>query len=112
MILDGPTANRTAHVLGAERVDSLTLDGAQLVARAAELGVRRLRVIGKPESQLLSRVSESNISVILDPVSDVGRQELLYYLRAQAVSYSYHRHGNPTLLALSRLRQVLGVWSQ
>jgi RHH-type transcriptional regulator, proline utilization regulon repressor / proline dehydrogenase / delta 1-pyrroline-5-carboxylate dehydrogenase len=110
MILDGPGANRIAHVLGAERVDSLTLDSDGLVSRAEELGVRRLRVIGKPTTQLLGRLGNSNISALLDPVSDVGRQELLYYLRAQSISYSYHRHGNPHLAALSRLRDALGTW--
>lgn len=107
LVLAGKHAGRIGHILGTERSSSITGEGAHLVARAKELGVERLRVIGTPSSDLLKSAGESDITVIADPVSDVGRQELPLYLRSQSVSHTFHRHGNTSLYALSRLKAAL-----
>lgn len=107
LILAGEHAGRIGHVLGAERAGSLTGTGHELVAHARELGVERLRVIGDASSDLLRSAGDANLTVIADPVSDVGRQELPLYLRSQSISHAFHRHGNTSLYALSRLKSHL-----
>lgn len=109
-IIEGDHAARVGHILGKERSGSITEDGSSLVARAEQLGVERLRMVGRPTKELLEAASEANITVIADPVSDVGRQELLLYLRGQSVSHAFHRHGNTSVHALSRLKAALTTW--
>ena len=106
-LLAGEHAARIGHILGTQRSRSITGTGAQVVAQAKELGVERLRLIGNKNSELLESAASENITVIADPVSDVGRQELLLYLRSQSISHAFHRHGNTSLYGLSRLKTAL-----
>jgi RHH-type proline utilization regulon transcriptional repressor/proline dehydrogenase/delta 1-pyrroline-5-carboxylate dehydrogenase len=106
-ILAGDHAARIGHILGAERSGSVTLEGDALVTRAQALGLERLRLVGASSSELDKAACEANITVIRDPVSDVGRQELVLYLRSQSTSHAFHRHGNTSIHALSRLKRAL-----
>lgn len=106
-ILSGEHAARIGHILGAERSGSVTLGGDDLVARAKAAGAERLRLVGLPSTELEKAACEANITIIRDPVSDVGRQELVIYLRSQSVSHAFHRHGNTSVHALSRLKLAL-----
>jgi hypothetical protein len=109
-ILAGPKANRTAQLLGQVRADSFIVSGEDLVARAVDLNLERLRVIGKPDQELLAAAAKNKVTVITDAVSDIGRQELALFLESQSISFSAHRHGNLTLAGLSRLRDALDAW--
>lgn len=109
-ILAGPTANRTAQLLGQVRAESFIESGEDLVARAVKLKLERLRVIGKANEELLMAAAKNKVTVITDAVSDVGRQELALFLKSQSISFSVHRHGNLTLAALSHLEEALDIW--
>ncbi len=64
------------------------------VAALAAGGYDRLRILGVPEPEMLRAAHEAGVSVIIEPVAPVGEVELPRWLREQAVSWSWHRHGN------------------
>lgn len=82
-----------------------------LLERAQKYHVTRLRVVGLTQPELTQGAAQRGISLLADPVSDAGRVELLPYLLSQSISFAYHRHGNTSLAALSRLKETLSVWS-
>ncbi len=112
MLLRGHGSTRTEQILGAERVGSITASGGEIVTRAKGLGAERLRVVGAPSDDLLQAAAEERLTVITDPVSDVGTQELLLYLRPQSISCAFHRHGNTSFYRLSRLKEALSYWER
>lgn len=66
-----------------------------LAVRLGELGVERVRVLGEPPSEVLRRVATaSGVYLATEPVTAVGRIELLHYIREQAISRTLHRFGN------------------
>ncbi len=107
LIVAGEDADRTRQVLGSEGIRSVTDHAAELAEHAKALGVERLRVIGTPPKELFDEANRQDLTVICDPVSDVGRQELALYLRSQCISYAHHRHGNTSFRRLSRLEEAL-----
>jgi RHH-type proline utilization regulon transcriptional repressor/proline dehydrogenase/delta 1-pyrroline-5-carboxylate dehydrogenase len=68
----------------------------QLVDAMCSGKVARLRYAGPNQVPLQIRVAAAkHLQYIADaPVSMQGRIELLWYLREQSISYSYHRYGN------------------
>lgn len=77
--------------LGAERYESETA----LAEHLAKTKAIRLRNLGPPLSkELLQLIHGRGLTCLNEPVSQSGLVELLYYLKEQAVSVSYHRYGN------------------
>ena len=74
--------------------------------------MEKLRVIGKANDELLATAAQAKITLITDPVSDVGRQELALYLRSQSICFSAHRHGNTSLARLSHIAECLDSFAQ
>ncbi len=54
----------------------------------------RVRILGEPEPELLAAAHEAGVSVIAEPVAPAAAVEVPRWLREQAVSWSWHRHGN------------------
>lgn len=74
--------------------EAATEDASAFADRLANLGVSRVRVIGKTEGELLSAAATANVHVADDPVVADGRIELQHYLREQSISRTRHRFGN------------------
>ena len=62
--------------------------------RLPELGVSRLRVIGKVDPSIRAVANRLGLHIADDPVTSNGRVELLHYLKEQSVSRTLHRYGN------------------
>jgi RHH-type proline utilization regulon transcriptional repressor/proline dehydrogenase/delta 1-pyrroline-5-carboxylate dehydrogenase len=65
-----------------------------LVARLESDGVGRLRCLGDLGDGLRAAATAAGVHCETSPVLANGRVELLRYLREQAQSIDYHRHGN------------------
>jgi RHH-type proline utilization regulon transcriptional repressor/proline dehydrogenase/delta 1-pyrroline-5-carboxylate dehydrogenase len=75
--------------------------GDACAARSGELV--RIRAVGQPEAQVAAAIEQAGGYYCADPVVQLGRLELLHYLREQSVSYRYHRHGNLAPARVARL---------
>lgn len=83
---------------------------SELIKTAHEGGVERLRIVGTAPDELFELAAQAGISVLADPFSDSGRQELHCYLQAQSISHSAHRHGNTSVAKLSHMESALDFW--
>ena len=83
---------------------------SELIKTAKQDGIERLRIVGTAPPELFEQAAEAGISMLADPFSDSGRQELHCYLQAQSISHSAHRHGNTSLAELSRMASALDYW--
>jgi RHH-type proline utilization regulon transcriptional repressor/proline dehydrogenase/delta 1-pyrroline-5-carboxylate dehydrogenase len=65
--------------------------------RAMALGTgtgARLRLLGKPEPDVLVAAAHHAVTVLDEPICSHGRVELVRWLREQVVTRSLHRYGN------------------
>ncbi|MDF2443643.1 MAG: RHH-type transcriptional regulator, proline utilization regulon repressor / proline dehydrogenase, partial [Subtercola sp.] len=72
---------------------------AEWLARASTLGTQRVRLIGGSRSALATAAGgRPDLAIYDNPVTSVGRLELLPFLHEQAVSITRHRFGAPSTL--------------
>ena len=85
-----------ARRCGVEVVLSNATDesAAEFAARLGGLDVQRVRVLGPVGAALRTAGRAAEIHQATDPVTSVGRIELLHYLREQTLSRTMHRYGN------------------
>ena len=85
-----------ARRCGVEVVLSNTADESapEFAARLGGLDVQRVRVLGAVGAALRTAGRAAEIHLATDPVTSVGRIELLHYLREQTISRTTHRYGN------------------
>lgn len=62
--------------------------------RLADFKASRIRVIGPVDPAVRDAANAAEVHLVDDPVTSVGRIELLHYLKEQAVSKTLHRYGN------------------
>jgi RHH-type proline utilization regulon transcriptional repressor/proline dehydrogenase/delta 1-pyrroline-5-carboxylate dehydrogenase len=62
--------------------------------RVADAHLARVRMIGSLEAGVAEAASAHGIHVVAGPVLELGRIELLHYVREQSISHRYHRHGH------------------
>ncbi|MGF1597549.1 MAG: proline dehydrogenase family protein [Acidimicrobiales bacterium] len=102
----GPRADPRAvrRVLAAAEVCGVTVvsseagaeSDAELMARVADAGIERVRVVGEVSERLRVEAAARAVHLADGPVTAEGRVELLHYLREQTVSRTLHRFGNVT----------------
>ncbi len=67
----------------------------EFAQRLDELGVERVRMLGETATiDLHEAANHAGVHLATEPVTAVGRIELLHYLREQSVSRTLHRFGN------------------
>lgn len=66
----------------------------EFVKRVQNGGIKRIRMISKPSSELYKASSISTCYLDTTPVLANGRIELLHFLREVSFSIDYHRYGN------------------
>jgi RHH-type proline utilization regulon transcriptional repressor/proline dehydrogenase/delta 1-pyrroline-5-carboxylate dehydrogenase len=79
---------------------TLTVESA--VSLATSLGTTasgpangaRLRLLGRPEPEILVAAAERGVTVLDEPMCSHGRVELVRWMREQVVTRSLHRYGN------------------
>jgi RHH-type transcriptional regulator, proline utilization regulon repressor / proline dehydrogenase / delta 1-pyrroline-5-carboxylate dehydrogenase len=79
---------------------TLTVESA--ASLATSLGTRssgraagaRLRLLGRPEPEVLAAAAEQGVTVLDEPMCSHGRVELVRWMREQVVTRSLHRYGN------------------
>ncbi|RFA10158.1 1-pyrroline-5-carboxylate dehydrogenase [Subtercola boreus] len=90
-------------VLGAATADALAVRverDEQWLARASTLRAQRVRLIGGSRSALADATGgRPDLAIYDNPVTSVGRLELLPFLHEQAVSITRHRFGAPSTLS-------------
>jgi RHH-type proline utilization regulon transcriptional repressor/proline dehydrogenase/delta 1-pyrroline-5-carboxylate dehydrogenase len=74
--------------------DSAAESAEEFAARLGELDVARVRVLGPVALELRTVARTVGVHLANEPVTSVGRIELLHYLREQTVSRTTHRYGN------------------
>ncbi len=67
---------------------------ADFASRLGGLGVERVRLLGRAESELREAAIAYGVYVADEPVVADGRRELLFYLHEQSISRTRHRYGN------------------
>ncbi|MGX5358473.1 bifunctional proline dehydrogenase/L-glutamate gamma-semialdehyde dehydrogenase [Kocuria sp. KH4] len=88
-----------ASVLTGRGVPVRVEDDAAWLARAAELGGGRVRLIGGDRARFIAATgSRPDVAVYAHPVTGAGRVEMLPFLHEQAVSITAHRFGTPNHL--------------
>ena len=81
-------------------VEVLEESGAALADRIRRLGGNpaaprpRLRLLGRPEPEVVSAAAGAGLTTLAEPVCSHGRIELPRWLREQSISRSLHRYGN------------------
>ncbi|MCH2109370.1 MAG: bifunctional proline dehydrogenase/L-glutamate gamma-semialdehyde dehydrogenase [Polyangiaceae bacterium] len=85
----------------------LRMRSRDLATQALSRGIERLRVVGELEAEAQAAAAAGDLSLVMDPVTDNGRQELAPFVSAQTISVAYHRHGNTSLTQLSSLEEVI-----
>jgi RHH-type proline utilization regulon transcriptional repressor/proline dehydrogenase/delta 1-pyrroline-5-carboxylate dehydrogenase len=74
-------------------VESAASLAASLAGTASAPAVR-LRLIGRPEPEVLAAAAEHAVTVVDEPICSHGRIELLRWTREQVMTRSLHRYGN------------------
>ena len=87
------SARRRHHGGAPPPVSSTVESAAALAASFPAVDGGRLRVVGKPEPEVLAAASELALTVVDEPVCSHGRIELVRWLREQVVTRSLHRYG-------------------
>jgi RHH-type proline utilization regulon transcriptional repressor/proline dehydrogenase/delta 1-pyrroline-5-carboxylate dehydrogenase len=77
-------------------VDVEVVDAAEVIDRAGEAGVDKVRLLGEVADAVRLAALDSGRWVDDIPVASDPRREVLRWAREQAVSESLHRHGNVT----------------
>ena len=73
---------------------SVTVESAaSLAASLSGVDGARLRLVGKPESEVVAAAAEQALTVMDEPICSHGRIELVRWLREQVVTRSLHRYG-------------------
>ncbi|MEC5198232.1 RHH-type proline utilization regulon transcriptional repressor/proline dehydrogenase/delta 1-pyrroline-5-carboxylate dehydrogenase [Arthrobacter sp. PL16] len=82
------------------QADSVAVeDDDAWLARAGQLPVRRIRLIGGSASALaVATGGRPDLAVYAQPVTESGRVEILPFLQEQAISITAHRFGTPNAL--------------
>ena len=90
-----PAATQWAWWGSANDIQVVLEDEAAFIERLRKAKVdTRLRSPQPVVAAIHQAANEVDVAVIDEPVLSNGRLELRYYLREQAISYTYHRYGN------------------